>query len=230
MDCIEGMEQLHKNNIIVDCVITDPPYNISMKNGVMGLKGRQGYDFGEWDKGFDLTKWLDSTDEILKKGGNIIVFNDWKNLGKINEYLISKGYLIKRMITWKKPSPMPINRERLYVNSCEYAVWATKGEGWTFNRQKENYENGIFEHSTVLPSERIHPTQKPISLLVDLIKVHTNEGDTILEPFSGSGSLAIAAHETGRNFIAFENDEKHYSESLKRVDEVLAQTNIFDFI
>lgn len=125
---------------------------------------------------------------------------------------------------------MPINRDSLYVSTCEYAIWATKGDGWTFNRQNESYENGIFEFATVNSKQRIHPTQKPINLLAELIKIHTNEDDLLLEPFSGSGSLAVAAHETGRNFVAFEKDENYYMDSSKRIKEVLSQTNIFDFI
>lgn len=174
--------------------------------------------------------WIDSADKVLKDGGNIIIFNDWKNLGMISEHLKSMGYLVKQMITWKKTSPMPRNRDRLYVNSCEYAIWATKGKGWIFNRQRDNYENGIFKYSTVPANDRIHPTQKPIELLADLIKVHTNEGDLLLEPFSGSGSLGITAHETGRNFIAFEKDKEIYEKSEQWIDRVMSQTNIFQFI
>ena len=230
MDCIEGMKKLKEDGVTVDCIITDPPYNISADNNIHGLKGRQGFSFGDWDYGFNLTSWIDFADGVLKPGGNIVIFNDWKNLGLISDYLKDKGYLVKRMLTWKKTSPMPVNRDRLYVNTCEYAIWATKGEHWTFNRQKETYENGIFEFSTVNAKERIHPTQKPIDLLVELIKIHTNEGDLLLEPFSGSGSLAIAAHETGRDFIGFELDLKHYSKANERIEDVMSQKNIFDFI
>lgn len=230
MDCIKGMQQMHENNIIADCIITDPPYNISIDNGVTGLRGRHGYDFGEWDKGFDLIHWINYADKVLKMGGNFIIFNAWRNLSVISDFLESKGYKVKRMITWKKTSPMPINRDRLYVNTCEHAIWATKGDGWTFNRQKQSYENGIFEFTTVNSKDRIHPTQKPVELLVELIKIHTNESDLLLEPYSGSGSLAVAAHETGRKFIGFEKDKEYYSSANKRIKEVLSQTSIFDFI
>lgn len=82
MDCIDGMGKLYKENgQCVDAVITDPPYNISIDNGSLASMGRKGFDFGEWDKGFDLVGWIEYADKLLKNGGNLIIFNSWKNLG-----------------------------------------------------------------------------------------------------------------------------------------------------
>ena len=54
-DCIDGMKTLRGG---VNLILTDPPYNLSRKNNFHTLKGRNGIDFGEWDKGFDLTEWI----------------------------------------------------------------------------------------------------------------------------------------------------------------------------
>lgn len=219
MDCIEGMERLfNKYGSFVDNIITDPPFNVSQDNNFKTM-GRVGIDFGEWDKDFDLTAWIDSADKLLKKGGNIVVFNNWKNMSYIKDKLEEKRYLIKQMIIWKKSNPMPRNRDRLYVNSCEFALWATKGDGWTFNRQRDTYENAIFEYPVVHSKGRIHPTEKPLELIKDLVKIHSNEGDILLEPFSGSGSLAHACKELNRNFIAFELDKEYYIKSCERIGQ-----------
>lgn len=106
---------------------------------------------------------------------------------------------------------------RLYVTSCEYAIWATKGKGWTYNRQRETYENCIFEYPVEHHSRRIHPTQKPVELMEDLIKIHTNERDVVLDPFSGSGSTAIACINTNRNYIGFELEKEYYDLANKRI-------------
>ena len=82
----------------VDLILTDPPYNISVKNNFHTLKGRHGIDFGEWDKGFDLTGWIPNAIRILKSGGNIIIFNAWRNMGQIADMLEQNGCLIKEMI------------------------------------------------------------------------------------------------------------------------------------
>jgi site-specific DNA-methyltransferase (adenine-specific) len=67
---------------------------------------------------------------------------------------------------------------------------------------------------------RIHPTQKPVRLLERLLALVTKEGDFVLDPFSGSASTAIAAHNTGRNFIGFEIDKEYYDLSIKRLENL----------
>lgn len=215
MDCIEGIQSLEKESI--DLLLTDPPYNVSRKSNFHTM-GRQGVDFGEWDKEFDQQEWLRLACEKVKKGGSAIIFNDYKNIGEMKEVLEKNGFIIKEMLMWKKPNPMPRNRDRLYVTSIEVALWAVKGKGWTFNRQRDTYENAIFEAPTVNHKKRIHPTQKPIEILNEIIKIHSNEGDLILDPFMGSASTAIACLDNNRNFIGFELNKEYYDLSLKRIN------------
>ncbi|MDR2064566.1 MAG: site-specific DNA-methyltransferase [Prevotellaceae bacterium] len=70
----------------------------------------------------------------------------------------------------------------------------------------------------------IHPTQKPVRLLERLLALVTKEGDTVLDPFSGSASTAIAAWNTNRNFIGFEIDKEYYNASVERLNKILATT------
>ena len=93
-DSLKLISQLDKE---VDCIITDPPYNISMNNNFKTM-GRSGIDFGEWDKEFNLTDWIKPCVDKLKKGGNIIIFNDWKNMSYIKDELLKCDCLIKEMI------------------------------------------------------------------------------------------------------------------------------------
>ena len=67
-------------------------------------------------------------------------------------------------------------------------------------------------------TSNIHPTQKPVALYEELIKTYSNPGDLLLDNCSGSGTIAIAALNTGRHFIGFETNENYYNESLKRID------------
>ena len=159
-DCIVGMEKIEDGS--VDLLLTDPPYNISMKSNFHTM-GRTGVDFGEWDKWFDQKTWLEVALKKVRKGGSVVIFNDWKNIGELKEVLEANGFVLKELIQWKKTNPMPRNRDRLYVTSCEFAVWAVKGKGWAFNRQRETYENTVFEYPLVSHKERIHPTQKKLN-------------------------------------------------------------------
>lgn len=209
----------------IDLILTDPPYNISRKNNFNTMrKVRQGIDFGEWDKGFDLTGWIKQACKLLKPGGSIIIFTAWCNLGAIAAELEKCKCSVKRMLLWRKTNPMPRNRDRLYVNSDEYMIWATKGKGWVFNRRFNTYESGVFEYP-FSNKERIHPTQKPILLLKDLIEIHSNKGDIIFDPFSGSASTGVAAIELGRNFIGCELNKEYYKSAKERIKKVLEERN-----
>jgi DNA modification methylase len=129
--------------------------------------------------------------------------------------------LYKGTIYWIKANPIPRNRDRRYVTTTENAViLVKKGEKWTFNRQRETYENGLFKYPVVSGSKRIHPTQKPVELLSDLIKIHSNKGDLVFDPFSGSGATAVACKSLERRFIGCEIDSNYYKASIERLNKV----------
>lgn len=70
-------------------------------------------------------------------------------------------------------------------------------------------------------SKRFHPTQKPVSLLEYLIKIYTNEGDTVLDNCMGSGSTGLACVNTGRNFIGMELSEQYFEIAKQRIEEAV---------
>ena len=71
----------------IDLIVTDPPYNVSRPNNfkTLGSASRIGMDFGEWDKGFDLTNYIDLFPRILKENSNVVIFNAWENLRGIKD-------------------------------------------------------------------------------------------------------------------------------------------------
>jgi site-specific DNA-methyltransferase (adenine-specific) len=218
LDCIEGMRMIPDESI--DLLLTDPPYNVSMKSNFHTM-GRKGVDFGEWDKGFDQHEWLSVACDKVKKGESAVIFNDYKNIGIMTDVLSEKGFVVKELIMWRKSNPMPRNRDRLYVTSVEVALWAVKGKGWTFNRQRDTYENGIFESPIVSHKQRFHPTQKPESVITSLVEIHSNEQDIILDPFMGSGTTAVVSKRNKRNFIGFEREPEYVEIANKRLDNEL---------
>jgi len=216
----------------IDLILTDPPYNVTQKNNLHTM-GRRGIAF-DWDGDFNQLDWLSDAVTALKPGGTFISFNDWKNLGDISKALTSLGMVVKRQLHWYKFDPIPRNRDRCVIQRMEYAVYAVKpGAKWTFNRDgapttlkpcckpylasgtkycgacgrrvaAKGYEDGIFYHG--LQKDYLHPTKKPDNLWGDIIKVFSNKGDMVLDPFSGVGTLAVAATRTERQHISFELD------------------------
>ena len=214
-DCKKLIDKMIKSSIIVDAIITDPPYNISRKNNFKTI-GRRGIDFGEWDKNFNQLDWLNNIDKILSKNGSLIIFNDWKNMGEISSFLETKNFIVKDLIRIVKPNPMPRNVNRRYVTDYEFALWAVRKKSkWTFNKEKDkNYLKPEYIGSVSIGDKRIHPTQKPKDAIINIIKTHTNIGDLIFDPFSGSGEIS---------YRAYELNKKYYSDSIKRFDNLFVK-------
>ena len=219
-DCLELMKDISVGS--VDAIITDPPYNISRDNNFHTM-GRAGIDFGEWDKDFNLTSWITVAEPLLKKGGNIVIFNDWKNMSYIVEELERNGFVIKDLIRWKKTNAMPRNRDRRFITDYEVAVWAVKKGGkWTFNRLSDTYEIPEITGGLTPKSEKYnggHKTQKPVYVMEWLLKRLTEVDDIILDPFMGSGSTGVACLNTNRRFIGMELDENYFNIAEERIEK-----------
>lgn len=217
------LEGLKNDKINVDCILTDPPYCISRSHQLgFSNMGRAGMDYGQWDYGFNQTEWIQDCVPLLKKGGSIIIFNDWKNLSFVVQELEHCGCVVKDLLRWEKANPMPRNVESRYVIDFECAVWAVKGKGkWTFNKPKNvPYLKAVFK-SGIVPGgkNRLHPTQKHLGVLEEIIKIHTNKDNTIFDPFSGSATTGLAALKLGRKFIGCEVDENYFSKAQKRLND-----------
>ncbi len=221
VDCSKLISRMIKNEIIVDALVTDPPYNIS-RNHQLGYSnmGRNGMNYGAWDYDFDQIKWLKNISKIIKPGGTVIIFNNWKNMGDIAKELERQGFIIKDLIRWIKSNPMPRNVNRRYVNDYELAIWVVKkGSQWTFNKPSSDpYLRPEFKTGVVNGKKnRIHPTQKNLILIEKIIKIHTREGDVVFDPFLGSGTTAVAALNNKRKIIGSEIDKKYYKKMLERI-------------
>jgi DNA modification methylase len=150
---------------------------------------------------------------VLKKGGTIIMFYDIFKMEQIKRIAEKVGFKQPRIGFWNKTNAVPVNARINYLsNAREYFICFCKGKKGTFNSY---YDKGVYNYPIVSGKKRLHPTQKPYDLISDLIKVHTNSGDTVLDSFAGSGVVLEACGNLGRNGIGIELDEKYYNECKK---------------
>lgn len=223
MDCFHFLEKVEDGSI--NLVLIDPPYNISRESNFSSgsVTGRDtdrfriSTEFGEWDKDFlDMDKLFNEFYRVLKSGGTVISFYDLWKISYLKESMEKVGFKQIRFIEWLKTNPVPINSKINYLtNSREIAVLGVKGGKPTFNSK---YDNGLYEYPICRDKGRFHPTQKPLKLIEELILKHSNQGDLILDSFSGSGTTAVASINTGRRFVGCELDEDYYIKSLKRIE------------
>lgn len=218
-DCLQELPKIESNS--VDLIITDPPYLISRDSNFkqisdstskeMSTKYNISIDFGDWDKvELDFNYLFKEWFRILKKGGTLIVFYDvWKS-NEIKESANIVGFKQPRVCTWTKTNPVPINSKTNYLsNATEYFFTFVKGGKPTFNSE---YDNGFYKFPICHGKERLqHPTQKPLSLISQLIEKHSNSGDLVLDNFAGTGTVGEACVKLGRDYILIEKEETYFN-------------------
>lgn len=230
-NCIEVMDSLIEQGIKVDCILTDPPFNLVEKIGDNIHLFRQGDKAKDssmtkenmaFDIGFNQIEWLSRIPKLLKKGGNLIIFNDWENMGDIAKELRKLKIKVKCLNHWQKSNPQPAEWKRRFVAGREYFLHCTNGGNITFNVDK--LHKGVLQYPlTKLSEKRLgkHPNQKPLNVISELINILSNENDLILDPFMGSGSTGVACSQLKRNFIGIELDEDYFKLAVNRIGDTL---------
>ena len=222
--CFDWLKTVSSNS--VDLVLIDPPYEISretnfqsgQKTGRDVDRFRLSMNFGNWDYGFfGLDTVIKECYRVLRTGGTLICFYDLWKITTLRSYFDAAKFKQIRFIEWIKTNPVPINSKTNYLtNSREIAVTGVKGGKPIFNSE---YDNGVYKYSICHDKGRFHSTQKPLNLIRELIRKHSNDGDTVLDCFSGSGTTAVAAMLENRSFLGCEIDATYYLKSLERINE-----------
>lgn len=221
IDCKELMQEMIKQGIKADWVITDPPYGT--KAGSMARKGwankwvgekaqRRTYDLIEWDNERISKEYFDL---MFQCSNNQIIFGG-------NYYTDILPPTANWAIWDKRCSD---NAGTLSFYDCEMA-WTSTGGGRIFRY----LYNGMVQGDMANKDERFHPTQKPTQLWYKLLNYYTKPNDLILDPFMGSFTTAVACAKSGRRFIGAELDKKYFEKGQERLRKATAQESIFDLI
>ena len=243
-DCLKIMKCIPDNS--VDLIFADPPYNLQLKDTLLRPDQTtvKAVD-EEWDKfksykDYDnfSKKWLSESKRILKKGGALWVIGSYHNILRVGSIIQNLNMWILNDIIWLKTNPMPNFRGTRFTNAHETLLWCTtsRTDQYTFNYQNmKQYNEGKqmrsdWEISICSGKERIknknnlraHPTQKPEALLYRVILSSTNPGDTVLDPFLGSGTTAVVAKKLKRNFIGIEKNKEYFKIAKLRIKNTTA--------
>ncbi len=135
----------------------------------------------------------------------------------------------KQMVVWDK-GPMGMGWH--YRRSYETVLVAQKpGAACKWYDETDRIENIIrpayLGLRKVIPQADDHPTPKPVELPRHFIRLHTKPGDTVLDPFMGGGSTAVAAIHEGRKFVGIELDPEHFDRSCRRIEKAYSQPDMF---
>lgn len=227
-DCYEEISKIESDS--VDLILIDPPYLISKPSGFSNhsdnisdeLKNKYSklsIDFGDWDKikiNWDFLFF--EYKRVLKKGGTLIIFYDiWKS-SELKEFAEKYKFKQPRVGAWVKKNPVPVNSKLNYLsNATEYFFSFVKGSKPTFNSE---YDRGFYNYPICHGKERYdHPTQKPLSLIKDLVNKHSNPGDLVLDTFAGTCTVGHSCDDLNRRWICIESDIKYSNIGLERVNK-----------
>jgi site-specific DNA-methyltransferase (adenine-specific) len=210
-DCIEGMKNIESNSI--DLIVTDPPYLVKYKTGRRKDKSHKFTKEILNDNNEQLLKdYIKECYRIMKDNTAMYMFCSSNKVDFFKQEL-EKYFNIKNMIIWVKNNHTAGDLQSAFGRKYEIVFLVNKGRS-KFNGTRLT---DVWEFKRVSGKNQLHQNQKPIEMIEQCINKHSNENDIIFDGFVGSGTTAIAAINTNRNYIGFELDEEYYNISEHRI-------------
>jgi len=239
-DLFDVLEQLKDDS--VDMVFADPPYNLSNDGFSIHAGKMVSVNKGDWDKSKGFEKdyefqraWLEACKRVLKPGGTLWVSGTYHSIYQCGHAIQSLGYHILNDISWYKPNAAPNLSCRMFTASHETLLWVRKEKKakHTYNyddmrnsewpddhfKNADKQMRSVWQINTPKPWEKKygkHPTQKPLDLLERIVRASTNEGDVVLDPFTGSSTTGLAAVKHKRKYIGIDMEKDYLELSKKR--------------
>jgi len=208
-EAVEELKKLSDNS--VDCVVTDPPYGISYKDS------RESYTGTYKDSEDYALKLLEDTckelKRVCKEGSHMYFFTGYSNMFAFKEILDKYFYVQENPIVWVKNNHTMGDFKKMYASKCEYIWFCSNGKEVTRSLNNACSPDVV---NFAIPTKKEHSAQKPIELLTYLIENSTEENETVIDPFAGSGSTIIASKQVNRQYIGIEVEQGHYETMLSR--------------
>ena len=225
-DCLTVMRAMPPRSI--NAMVTDPPYCSGGNSEAQkrqakgqGLRSETRRDVG-WFEGdqmttvglcFLLREVAFESIRLLDGGGSMLFFCDWRMVPSLVPAIESAGLRFANTIVWCKPS---FGLGQGFRAQHEMILHFTTGDVSYHSASRGN----VLDARRIGANERQHQTQKPVSLLQALLEVVCPAGGTVLDPFGGSGSTAVAAEGIGRRAVCIERDAKHCETARERLMSV----------
>jgi site-specific DNA-methyltransferase (adenine-specific) len=201
-DCIDMMRQMPANS--VDFILTDPPYLVNYRDRT-GRSIRNDVD-DAW-----LKPAMAEAYRVLKQDRVAIMFYGWTKIDAFFDAWRSADFQPVGHIVFRKSYSSKI---RFLRYQHEQAFLLAKGRPPLPKKPLGDVMEMPYS------GNKLHPTQKPIPALVPLIRSFTLQGETVLDPFAGSGSTCAAAALTGRKYIGVELDDAYFQHSVARLNRI----------
>jgi site-specific DNA-methyltransferase (adenine-specific) len=204
-DCVKTLPMLPDSS--VDFILTDPPY-------LVGYKPRDGRSMSNDDNAAWLKPAFAEMYRVLAADGFCLTFYGWPHADRFMQAFRAAGFRPVGHFAFSKPYASSVGHVRCQ-HECAYLL--AKG-----NPRASNPLSDVIAWSENT-GNKLHPTQKPTSILRPFIESYSPVGGTVLDPFTGSGSTLVAAKSLGRSYIGIEIDAKYHAVAARRLDSGLCE-------
>lgn len=216
-DMLELLKTVKTNSF--DLLVTDPPYRTISggsggKNAPKGMLSKNDGKIFEYNN-ISFTEWLPEVFRVLKEETHAYIFSNCLNLNELWNTALKTGFKVQNLLIWKKNNMTP-NRYGGMKN-LEYILMLRKGRAKPINNPSTP---SILEYKNII-GNKLHPTEKPVELMMQLISNSSQPGQLVLDPFAGSGATAIAALKANRRFFTCEIDGTYHKTIKERIRKYL---------
>lgn len=251
-DCLDALAAMPEES--VDMVFADPPYFLSSGSFTCHAGRMVSVKKGDWDlsngteENFNFhMAWIAACRRVLKPNGTIWISGTYHSIYQCGFALQAQGFHFLNDIAWFKPNAAPNLSCRFFTASHETLLWARKDKkakhtfnydlmknsAWSEDRLKKpnTQMRSVWSINTPPKVEKKlgkHPTQKPSSLLKRILLSSTNEGDIVLDPFTGSSTTGLVAYFYARNFIGIDNNKEYLDLSEQRFKALLQNIEAYE--
>ncbi len=209
----------------VDLIVTDPPfaigfspnrenYNRTAGNVLEGYREIPAVGYNEFT-----ARWIIEAHRVLSPSGSLYVFSGWNRLRDILEGLDNAGFTTINHLIWKYQ--FGVFTKRKYVTSHYHILFAVKNaKNYTFHKV-EHYPEDVWTISREYwKGRKKTPTKLPLALVRKILSFSSDPGDLVLDPFLGSGTVAVVSREMGRDYLGFEIVPEYFEFVRDRLKEV----------
>jgi site-specific DNA-methyltransferase (adenine-specific) len=213
----------------VDLIVTDPPFAIDFRakkmnynrTGANVLDGYREVDSREYAD-FSM-RWMEEAYRALRPSGSMYVFSGWNRLKDVLSALDNTGFSTINHIIWKYQ--FGVFTKKKYVTSHYHILFAVKNPGkYTFNKVEHYPEDVWTINREYWKGRKKTPTKLPSDLVRKILRFSSNPGDLVLDPFLGSGTVAVVSKEMERHFLGFEFVKEYYDFARERLNSTTYDT------
>lgn len=203
----------------IDLIIADPPYGMNFRSNMSTT-----------NRGKALAREIANDDNILdalelfgdvmspliakmQPNADAYVFTRWDMMHPWKSAMEDLGLQVPMQLIWNKGDPGMGDLDANWGCGYEVILYGKKGR-----RPLPKRRGAVISIDKVPPQQMVHPTEKPVALMKLLMTMSSHEGDFVVDPFSGSGAVSVAAKDLGRDSLAMDMDEEYVTIGNKRLE------------